>query len=231
MRTSAEGVDGIVIYWQDPDENQFEFWAPDRMPDGAMYECTTARVGRISHAIFESRDLNRTMAFFARYCALEPLRRAGISVETLVLPLVAGGRLIFHLMKELEGRTSGFGLPDPHTALVVRCEDFFPAYERVWSELPEWDIDLRAGQTIADPLSLPARTALHVSQAGRRFKALTGRGDDWFDWDTNLFHFYGGSPIGESLAIYKGRAMDYFCDQWERSGGNLVELRAATSEE
>lgn len=230
MRTSADGADGTVIYWQDPDGNQFEFWAPDHMPDGAMVGCTDVKVGRISHAIFESRDLNRTAVLFGRYCALEPLQRAGIGPDTLVLPLVAGGRLIFRRVDDLEGRTSGFGLPDPHTALVIRCEDFFPAYERLWATLPEWDIDLRAGQTVVDPLSLPARTALHVSKAGRRFKALTGRGDDWFDWDTNLFHFYAGAPVGGSLSVYEGRAIDYFSDQWERTRGKIAALGAPSSD-
>src|SRR5262249_50786130 len=94
-RTSAEGADGVAIFWQDTDGNQFEFWAPDEMPEGAMTDCGAERVGRISHAVFESRDLDRTAALFDRYCALEPSRRAGIATDTLVLPLASGGRLIF----------------------------------------------------------------------------------------------------------------------------------------
>jgi hypothetical protein len=32
VRTSSDGEEGISIVWEDPDGNQFEFWAPDRMP-------------------------------------------------------------------------------------------------------------------------------------------------------------------------------------------------------
>ena len=81
---SAEGEDGTAIYWQDPDGNQFEFWAPDVPPEGAMVGCGPERVGRISHAVFKSRDLDRTAAFFERYCALDPQKAADIPADTLV---------------------------------------------------------------------------------------------------------------------------------------------------
>ena len=45
-----------------------------------------------------------------------------------------------------------------------------------------------------------ARTALHPSAAGRAWHEAWGRGDDWYDPDTNLFHFYGGEP--QSAAIW-----------------------------
>src|SRR5688572_26500934 len=51
VRTSAEGDAGISIAWEDPDGNQFEFWAPDRLPAGAMVDETPVGVGRISHGV------------------------------------------------------------------------------------------------------------------------------------------------------------------------------------
>jgi hypothetical protein len=105
-----------------------------------------------------------------------------------------------------------------HKSLEVRTEDFFPNYQRVWDELPEWDFDPIVGKPLESPLelrALPARTALHPSLGGRKFKKLTGRGDDFFDWDTNMFHFFGGTPAGESLAIYEGHAIDYYINEWE----------------
>jgi predicted enzyme related to lactoylglutathione lyase len=225
VRSSADGEDGIAIYWQDPDGNQFEFWAPEVLPEGAMAECGPERIGRISHSVVESRDLDRTAAFFDRYCALEPLNSADIAADRLVLPLAAGGKLVFHKVDKLQGRTAGFGLPYAHVALVVRSEDFLPNYKRMWAELPEWDFDLRGGKTLENPEALPARTALHGSQAGHRFKEITGRGDDWYDWDSNQFHFFGSMPLGDSLTFYKGRSMQYFLDQWESAEGGKEGLR------
>src|SRR4051812_23868303 len=72
-RTSAEGDDGISIKWEDPDHNQFEFWAPDRMPAGAMTTETSVGVGRISHGVYECLDLQRAADHFARFCAMEPM--------------------------------------------------------------------------------------------------------------------------------------------------------------
>lgn len=227
VRTNADGTTGVALYWQDPDGNQFEFWAPDRMPAGAMSGCGPERVGRISHGVFESRDLERTAAFFNRYCGLEPLpANLYDASETLVLPLASGGRLIFHKVEKLEGRTTGCGLPDAHTALLVRDEDFFFNLARIWSELPEWEFDVSSGQKIENRENLPPRTVLHLSAGGRRFKALTGRGDDWFDWDTNLFHFYGGEPIDGSMAVYKGLNIGHYIAKIEGTPGGAARLLA-----
>lgn len=217
LRTSAAGDAGTSIYWQDPDGNQFEFWAPDVLPLGAMTGCGPERVGRISHGVFESRDLDRTAEFFKRYCDLEPIRNADVADDILALRLAAGGRLVFQKVAELGGRTTGMGLRDAHTALLVHEESYFPNYERIWSALPEWDFDPSAGKPIVNAEALPARTVLHPSPAGRRFHAMARRGDDFFDWDTNMFHFYGGTPIGTSLAIYEGHSVEDYIDEWERA--------------
>ncbi len=224
VRTSAEGVPGVALYWQDPDGNQFEFWAPDVMPAGAMVGCGPARVGRISHGVFEARNLARTADFFKRYCGLEPLRDKARATDTLVLPMASGGRLIFRKVDALEGRTTGCGLPDAHTALVVRDGDFFFNLKRIWSELPEWEFDVSSGDVVAKREDMPPRTVLHLSAGGRRFKALTKRGDDWFDWDTNLFHFYGGEPIDGSMSVYEGRNIGHYIAQIEKEPGGALRL-------
>jgi len=219
IRTSSDGDEGNAIYFVDPDGNQFEFWAPVAMPEGAMVDCGPLRVGRVSHVVYESRDLDRTASFFERYCTLEPQKSANVAADTLVLPLAAGGRLIFKRVATLQGRTSGFGTyRDLHTALVVREPDFWPNYERVWSELPEWDFDQFDGSlklAAADAENLPARTTLHGSPIGRAWKAAFGRGDDWYDWDTNLFHFYVGVPErGASMATYEPRAIEAYMESY-----------------
>jgi predicted enzyme related to lactoylglutathione lyase len=210
VRTSADGEDGTAIYWVDPDGNQFEFWAPAHLPEGAMDSAGPLKIGRISHGVFESRDLQRTADFFDRYCALTPLVSADIDADTLVLPLAAGGRIVFKKTEKPGERTTGRGiLRDVHTALVVRQGDFWPNYERMWAELPEWDFDAeRDGVYAGDWESLPARTALHPSPAGRSWHKAYGRGDDWYDPDTNLFHFFVGIPRGDSMASYDGHSID-----------------------
>jgi predicted enzyme related to lactoylglutathione lyase len=224
VRTAAEGADGVSIYWQDPDGNQFEFWAPDHLPAGAMDDCGPLKVGRISHGVYESRDLQRTADFFSRYCALEPLVSADVPADTLVLPLAAGGRLVFKQTAAPGHRTSGRGVyRDLHTALVVREEDFWPNYERMWAELPEWDFDYERDERVAeDRESLPVRTALHGSPAGRRWKAAFGRGDDWYDWDMNLFHFFVGIPRNGSMATYEPHSIEDYM-------GPYLEARGLTA--
>src|SRR5262249_46052129 len=66
VKTAAEGDEGTIIYFADPDGNQYEFWAPAHMPEVAMEILTSERVGRISHAVVGSRNLARTSAFFEK---------------------------------------------------------------------------------------------------------------------------------------------------------------------
>src|SRR5712692_9855880 len=107
VRTSADGEEGTAIYWEDPDHNQFEFWAPVRMPDGAMDDCGPLKVGRISHGVYESHDLQRTADFFSRYCAVDPASNSDIAADTLVLPLAAGGRIVYKKVEQFGQRTGG----------------------------------------------------------------------------------------------------------------------------
>jgi hypothetical protein len=221
VHTSADGEDGMAIYWDDPDGNPFEFWAPSHMPDGAMDDCGPLKIGRISHGVYESRDLQRTADFFDHYCALEPLVSSEVAEDTLVLPLAAGGRLVFKKIASPGLRTTGRGvLRDVHTALVLRREDFWPNYERMWADLPEWEFDAeRDGIFAGDWESLPARTAVHPSPAGRRWFAAYGRGDDWYDPDTNLFHFFVGVPREGSMVTYDGHSIDDVAQEYLEAHG------------
>jgi predicted enzyme related to lactoylglutathione lyase len=220
IRTSAEGDEGISIKWEDPDGNQFEFWAPDHLPAGAMAETTSVGVGRISHGVYESRDLKRTADHFARYCALEPLRSADIPADTLVLPLVGGARLVYKQVETIGQRTGGWGkLHAAHAALVVRDEDFWPNYERMWAEVPEWGYDRERRGFVGAGADLPARTSRHGSPAGVQWFEVRGRGDDWYDWDTNCFHFMGGEPRDASFAEYEPHTMEWhFPEYLEKHG-------------
>jgi catechol 2,3-dioxygenase-like lactoylglutathione lyase family enzyme len=221
-RTASYGLDGTSVCFTDPDGNQFELWAPDEPPAGAMDDATCFGVGRISHVVYEARDLERATAFFARFAGLTPLRRDGIPDDVLVLPLAAGGQLVYRKVAQLGTRNSGRGIyRDLHTALVVREADFWPRYERLWAELPEWDFDQRVGPPPADPDALPARTTLHGSPAGRKWKAAVGRGDDWYDWDNNLFHYYVGIPEADGMVRYVGRPIDAYAGEYLRAHGTV----------
>lgn len=221
LRTSATGADGVAVYFVDLDGNQFEFWAPAQMPEGAMDSAGPLGIGRISHVTYESRDLGRTAAFFERYCMLEPLKSADLAPETLVLPLAGGAcRLIYKRVETLGHRTSGHGVyRDMHTALVVREEDLWTDYERLWAELPEWDYDARIGPPPPNGADLPARTALHGSPAGRQWKAAFGRGDDWYDWDANLFHYLVGIPRDGTMRSYEPHTIDDYVEPYLAARG------------
>ena len=217
-RTSAEGEAGTAVYFQDPDENQFEFWAPDRMPDGAMEGASPQCVGRISLAVFESRDLERTASFYNRYCGLDRMASGGIAADTMVLPMVAGSRLVFKKVDQLQLRTGGSTKwQGVHNAFVVRDEEFYAAYERIWNELGEWDYDQRAQGPAENAADLGARTGMHGSDAGRRWKAMYGRGDQIYDWDTNSFHFVGGSSDGPTLATYHAHYMEDYVEAFMKA--------------
>ena len=220
VRTSADGEDGVSISWEDPDGNQFEFWAPDRLPDGAMDECTSVGVGRISHAVYECRDLQRAADHFATYCAIEPRQSTDVSEDTLVLRLVGGARVVYKKVDALGQRTGGWGkLSATHAALVLRDEDFWSNYQRMWDSVPEWEYDRESRQFVGAGPDLPARTARHGSPAGVKWFDIRGRGDDWYDWDTNCFHFMGGQPRGRSFSEYEPHTMEWHLPQYLRENG------------
>lgn len=221
VNTAAEGDEGTVIYFADPDANQYEFWAPVEMPAGAMEIATSERVGRISHAIYGSRDLARTSTFFEKYCGMQPVRNSKMSEGTLALRLRAGGRIVYKLVDQVDERVAGHS-PwwDMHTAFTVRDDDFFPNYRRMWEGLPEEagpKEDLKDSRDKED--AFPARTGLHRSPVGYKWKEIYQRGDEFYDWDGHAFHFYGGIPQTKdgSLALYKGKEQEEYLQELAES--------------
>jgi len=221
IRTSAEGEAGTVIYFEDPDENQFELWAPDVLPDGAMTDAGPLKVGRISNAVYQSRDLDRTRDFYGRYCGMDAVHSAEIASDTLVFRLLGGARVVFKQVSDLSKRTGGAALwRGLHSAFVIRDEDFLPTYQRLWGELSEWEYDgMRDGPLSVDPGSLSARTGMHGSAAGRAWKQMYGRGDQIYDWDTNSFHFAGGISDSPTMATYQPHYMDEHVDDFMKARG------------
>jgi len=207
IATASDGDEGTVIYFADPDGNQYEFWAPAQMPEGAMEIATRENVGRISHCVFGARELARNAVFFEKYCGIEAEQNARVGEGTLVLRLRAGGRLIYKLVDKVDERVSGHGTWwDMHTALTVRQEEFLPNYRRMWNGIAEEkaykaDINL----SLEEQEALPARTGLHRSPVGLRWKEICSRGDEFYDWECHSFHFIGGKPLGPggSMARYE----------------------------
>jgi len=215
VRTSEDGQEGIAIRFQDPDANEFELWAPRYLPDGAMDGASAVKVGNLAGGTFESRDLDRTAGFYTTYCNVDPIRNADVGKDTLSLALLGGGRVAFKQVDQLDVRTGGSTRwAGVHCAYSLRQHEFIPAYHKVWDELPEWEYDQRAQGPHADPGALPARSGMHGSAAGRRWKALYGRGDQIFDWDTNSFHFVGGTSPCPNLARYEGHYMDEYVEEF-----------------
>ena len=213
VKTTAEGDEGTAIYFADPDGNQYEFWAPAKMPEGAMEIATDEKVGRISHAVYGCRDLAKTAAFFEKYCGVQAEQNSKTAEGTLVLRLRAGARLIYKLVDKVDERVAGHG-PwwDMHTALTVREEEFFPNYRRMWDGLPEEETDkANANLSIEQQEALPARTGLHRSPVGLKWKEICERGDEFYDWDAHAFHFIGGIPLKDgSLALYQAKEQEEY---------------------
>jgi catechol 2,3-dioxygenase-like lactoylglutathione lyase family enzyme len=214
VKTAADGDEGTIVCFADPDGNQYEFWAPVNMPAGAMEVRTSENVGRISHCVYGSRDLARTAAFFEKYCGMEIERKSQTAEGTLVLRMRAGARLVYKLVDKVDERIAGHS-PwwDMHTAFTVRDEDFFPNYQRMWEGLPE---EAGAKEHLNDSRdkedNFPARTGLHRSPVGYKWKEIHQRGDEFYDWDGHAFHFIGGIPKNAdgSLALYTPKEQDEY---------------------
>jgi catechol 2,3-dioxygenase-like lactoylglutathione lyase family enzyme len=199
IRTSEEGEEGIAIRFQDPDENQLEFWGPVRMPAGGMDQETAVKVGRVAGAVFESRDLSKTGDFFTRYCGIDPILNADVEKDRLALKFAAGGRLSFKKVNRLLERTGGHIHP-LHTAMILRGDEMMRSYGQMWAELPEWDHDPAECPFVpADEAQrLPPRVGIHGSPIGAPWRAGFGRGDTFWDADTNTFHWVPGVPVAGS---------------------------------
>src|SRR5581483_6183911 len=219
-RTSELGQDGTVIYFEDPDNNQLEFWAPEHLPDGALDGAGPLKVGdKISTAVLESRDLDRTAAFYAKFFNVYPILSADIPRDTLSFALAGGGVLAFKQVDTLAGRTGGMrrlrgGI---HTGFVVREDEFLEAYNRFWTALPDSD----ESDPAADPTTLAPRmynSAGKLTRGGTIYEppaVWEGHGESWYDWDTNFMHLVGGVPEGGSMANYRSI---YLEDRWVEKG-------------
>jgi hypothetical protein len=191
------------------------------MPEGAMEICTSEKVGRISHVVHGARELQRTAAFFEKYCGIQPLQDSRIAEGTLVLRLRAGARIVYKLVNRVDERVSGHGTWwDMHTALTVRQEEFLPNYRRMWEGIPEekgYKADLNL--SLEQQEALPARTGLHRSPVGIKWKEICERGDEFYDWDCHSFHFMGGKPLKSdgSMSLYEAVEQEEY----------LIELAAS----
>ena len=207
---SDGGDEGTVVYFMDPDGNQYEFWAPRHMPPAAMEADNPVRIGRISHFVFESRDLDRTVDFYGKYCGIEQIRNADIPKDRVAFRLEGGGRMVFHRVSELNPRTGGHNLwKGQHAALAVRNDEFRGAYERLWSDLSESTYQRYTGVAAPDESNLPARTETHGVVARGERTTNAPRGTSFYDWDTNCFHFMGGAPRDRAFNQYEPHTMDW----------------------
>ena len=86
----------------------------------------------------------------------------------LILRMRAGVRFVYKLVDQVDERIAGHS-PwwDMHTALLVREEEFFPNYRRMWEGLPE---EAGPKEHLNDSRdkedAFPARTGLHRSPVG-----------------------------------------------------------------
>ena len=107
-------------------------------------------------------------------------------------------------------RTGGWGkLPAAHAALVIKDEDFFRNYDYMWDNVTEWEYDRENRHFVGAGADLPARTSRHGSPGGLMWFEVKGRGDDWYDWDTNSFHFVSGTPKNADFTEYEPHTMDW----------------------
>ena len=215
FRTSEEGEDGMAVRFEDPDGNQLEFWAPVRMPANGMDQETTAKVGRVAGAVFESRDLTKTADFFTEYCGVDPISNADVSKDTLALKFAGGGRLAFQKVNALVGRTGGHIHP-LHTAMMVRGDEMMKVYDRMWADLPEWDHDpvVRTCIPAVETQQLPPRVGIHGSPVGQPWRTGFGRGDSFWDWDTNAFHWVPGAPVTGTEATLTPESAQKYLDEY-----------------
>src|SRR5947207_15905695 len=111
MQISDGGDEGTVVCFRDTDANEYELWAPTHLPPGAMESGNPAGLGRISHVVLESRNLDRTLDFHGPLLALDPIYGADIPNDLLVFRQAGGGRIMFQKIApaaETRGDTQWF---------------------------------------------------------------------------------------------------------------------------
>lgn len=203
---SDGGEKGTVVYFRDPDHNEYELWAPRFMPPGAMDSHNPTGLGRISHVVLESRDLERTRQFNGELFALDEIYNADVPKDVLAYRLAGGGRMLFQKIDpdaETRGGQDWFGV---HSALTIRHEDWDLAYDRVWSRTQD-------GRKYAGYRDAPDRETRrqlkepYTSHPGSVLRGEWGdpnrRGENFSDWDNNEFHFTRGRFASGDVSVYE----------------------------
>ena len=206
MQISHGGEPGTVVYFRDPDHNEYELWAPRSLPPGAMDSNNATGLGRISHVVLESRDLDRTRTFNGELFSLDEIYSADIPKDVLVYRLAGGGRMLFQQIEpdtETRGGHDWFGV---HTALTIREEDWNSSYERVWSQTH----DGRKYMGYRDAPDRATRRQLVAPFTSLPGSVLRGewgdpnqRGENFCDWDNNEFHFTRGRFARGDTSLYE----------------------------
>jgi hypothetical protein len=83
----------------------------------------------------------------------------------------------------------------------------------MWAGLAEEENEkAKANLSLEQQDALPARTGLHRSPVGRKWKEICERGDEFYDWDAHAFHFIGGIPLktDSSMALYQAKEQDAY---------------------
>ncbi|MEA2640706.1 MAG: hypothetical protein QOF51_2100, partial [Chloroflexota bacterium] len=174
------------------------------MPPGAMESNNPLGVGRVSHVVLESRDLNRTEELISRFCAIDAIHNADVDKDTLPFRLEGGGRMIFKRVDQLDERTGTHNKwTGQHAALLIRNEEFFDSHLKLWDALPESELKRFSTEPLPDETNLPPRTELHGPIALGEHAGSFQRGTTFYDWDTNTFHFSGGIGLDGSMANYR----------------------------
>lgn len=190
-RTAAYGESGTSVLFCDPDGNQYELWAPDELPRGALDSGNDLGLGRISHAVLESGDLGKSAEFHSRYLGIERVEGADIPDRLAVLQLAGGGHLILQEIAPDTVTRGGEAYGGGHTAFAVRDEEWDLVHERLWDGLPEGPTEARGSRPEAGPRRLHEPwTQQRQSMLNRGIS--TPRGYSFCDWDNNRFHFMRG---------------------------------------
>jgi catechol 2,3-dioxygenase-like lactoylglutathione lyase family enzyme len=194
VRTSQEGEEGTALYFRDPDGNQYELWAPRALPPSAMDGGNKVGLGRISHAVLGSQDLERTAAFYSDICGVEPIRNDDVEHDTLAIRLVGGGRLVFKQVEGVSPRAGGTDIWNgQHLALTIRDDEWEFVHDRMWEALPETVLTSYedfAGK--GTPSGEGPRTQRHGKVLRGEHAERMARGTYFYDWDQNSYHFTRG---------------------------------------
>jgi len=163
-------------------------------------------LGRISHVVLESRDLEHTLDFHSDLLALDPIRNADVPKDVLPFRLAGGGRIIFQKI-DPETRTRGGEVwHGVHSALTIRDEDWDLAYERVWESMPEGSrySGYRDAPDLETRRELKAPYTSHPGSVLRgEWGNINRRGSSFCDWDDNHFHFSRGKFAPGDTAAYE----------------------------